>query len=65
MMKDQQQLPTMAPSALARMICDPIEYHDLDWAAYQAANGAGCSVRGQEALPEGTPIQISLNVDAE
>jgi hypothetical protein len=38
----QQQFPTMAPSALAQMICDPIEYYDLDWEAYQAANGAGC-----------------------
>jgi hypothetical protein len=32
----------MAPSALAQMICDPIENYDLDWEAYQAANGAGC-----------------------
>jgi hypothetical protein len=35
----QQQFPTMTPSALAQMICDPIEYYDLDWPAYQAANG--------------------------
>jgi hypothetical protein len=38
----QQQFPMMAPSALAQMICDPIENYDLDWEAYQAANGAGC-----------------------
>jgi hypothetical protein len=38
----QQQFPTMAASALAQMICDPIEYYDRDWAAYQAAHGAGC-----------------------
>ncbi|MEE8292246.1 MAG: hypothetical protein V3U27_13150 [Candidatus Tectomicrobia bacterium] len=38
----QQQFPTMAPSALTQMICDPIEYYDLDWEAYQAANAAGC-----------------------
>jgi hypothetical protein len=37
----QQQFPTMAPSALAQMICDPIEYYDLDWEVYQAAHGAG------------------------
>ena len=37
----QQQFPTMTSSALARMICDPIEYYDRDWMAYQAANGAG------------------------
>ena len=37
----QQQFPTMAPSALAQMICDPIEYYDRDWEAYQAAHGAG------------------------
>jgi hypothetical protein len=40
----QRQFPTMAPSALAQMICDPIEYYDLDWQAYQAANRAGCNV---------------------
>jgi hypothetical protein len=38
----QQQFPTMAASALAQMICDPIEYYDRGWAAYQAAHGAGC-----------------------
>ena len=38
----QQQFPTMALSDLAQMICDPIEYYDLDWEAYQVANGAGC-----------------------
>ena len=38
----QRQFPTMAPSALARMICDPIEYYDLDWQAYPAARGDGC-----------------------
>ena len=38
----QQQFPTMAPSALAQMICDPIEYYDRDWEAYQAAHGTGC-----------------------
>jgi hypothetical protein len=37
----QQQFPTMAPSTLAQMICDPIEYYDLDWQASQSANGAG------------------------
>ena len=36
----QQQFPQMAPSALAQMICDPIEYYDLDWAAYRTATGA-------------------------
>ena len=40
--RDQQQFPTMTPSALAQMICDPIEDYDLDWAAHQAANGAEC-----------------------
>jgi hypothetical protein len=39
----QQQFPTMAPSALAQMICDPIENYDLDWEAYQEAHGAGCN----------------------
>lgn len=38
----QQQFPAMPPSALAQMICDPIEYYDRDWEAYQASNGAGC-----------------------
>ncbi len=38
----QQQFPAMAPSALAQMICDPIEHYDLDWEAYQASNGAEC-----------------------
>ena len=32
----------MAPLVLAQMICDPIEYYDLDWEAYRAANAVGC-----------------------
>jgi len=31
------QFPNMAAAALARMICDPIEYYDQDWPAWRAA----------------------------
>lgn len=31
------QFPEMARSALARMICDPIEYYDKEWPAYYSS----------------------------
>jgi hypothetical protein len=33
----QQQFPHMERGALARLICDPIEYYDEEWPAYIAA----------------------------
>jgi len=32
----QRQFPDMAYGALARLICDPIEYYDRDWPGYYA-----------------------------
>lgn len=32
----RRQFPDMAPAALARMICDPVEYYDREWPAYYA-----------------------------
>lgn len=34
----RQQFPDMQTEQLARMICDPVEYYDKDWADYRAAN---------------------------
>lgn len=33
----QRQFPELAPEALARQVCDPIEYYDRDWPAWRAA----------------------------
>lgn len=35
----RRQFPDMAPDALARLICDPIEYYDRDWPDWRAARG--------------------------
>jgi hypothetical protein len=35
------QFPGMDPGQLARMICDPIEDYDRDWADYLAAHAVG------------------------
>ena len=35
----QERFPDMDPAALARLICDPIEYYDTDWPAYLASRG--------------------------
>jgi hypothetical protein len=35
------QFPEMDPGQLARMICDPIEDYDRDWADYLAAHAVG------------------------
>jgi hypothetical protein len=32
-----KQFPTLERAALARLICDPIEYYDRDWPGYLAA----------------------------
>ena len=37
----RQQFPEMDPGALARLVCDPIEYYDKDWMAYRAAHRMG------------------------
>jgi len=37
----RKQFPTMDPQQLARMICDPIEYYDLDWTTYLASQKPG------------------------
>lgn len=36
----RRQFPELAPQALARRICDPIEYYDRDWPAWRAAHAA-------------------------
>jgi hypothetical protein len=40
------RFPHLEPAALARLVCDPIEYYDADWPAYRARAG----VSEQEAL---------------
>ncbi|MBK8163466.1 MAG: hypothetical protein IPK65_10085 [Gammaproteobacteria bacterium] len=35
----RKQFPDMERGALARLICDPIEYYDRDWPGYLAARG--------------------------
>jgi hypothetical protein len=37
----QAQFPELTPQALARRICDPIEYYDKDWPAWRAAQASG------------------------
>jgi hypothetical protein len=37
----RQQFPDMDSGALARLVCDPIEYYDKDWTAYRAAHIGG------------------------
>lgn len=37
----RRQFPDMERAALARRICDPIEYYDRDWPGYFAARGNG------------------------
>ena len=37
----RQQFPDMDSGALARLVCDPIEYYDKDWLAYRAAHIGG------------------------
>ena len=34
----RRQFPEMTDAALARRVCDPIEYYDLDWPAFRAAH---------------------------
>lgn len=34
----RKQFPDMQTEQLARMICDPMEYYDLDWDEYRALN---------------------------
>jgi len=34
----RKQFPDMQTEQLARMICDPVEYYDLDWDEYRALN---------------------------
>lgn len=34
----RKQFPDMLTEQLARMICDPMEYYDLDWDEYRALN---------------------------
>lgn len=34
----RRQFPELAPSELARTVCDPIEYYDRDWPAWRAAH---------------------------
>jgi len=34
----RKQFPDMNTEQLARMICDPMEYYDLDWDEYRAIN---------------------------
>ncbi len=36
----EQQFPDLSPAALARKVCDPIEYYDRDWPAWRAAQPA-------------------------
>lgn len=35
----RDRFPDMDPAALARMICDPIEYYDEEWPAWRATHG--------------------------
>lgn len=35
----EARFPDMAPEALARLICDPIEYYDAEWPAYRQSRG--------------------------
>ncbi|MDR2877815.1 MAG: hypothetical protein LBV36_07255 [Chromatiales bacterium] len=35
----EPRFPSMAPAALARLICDPIEYYDSEWPAYWQSHG--------------------------
>lgn len=35
----RRQFPDMPRADLARLVCDPIEYYDLDWPAWRAARG--------------------------
>lgn len=35
----RRQFPELAPAALARKVCEPIEYYDRDWPAWRAAHG--------------------------
>ena len=35
----RKQFPDMQTEQLARMICDPMEYYDLDWDEYRGQNG--------------------------
>jgi hypothetical protein len=37
----RRQFPEMAAAHLARMVCDPVENYDRDWAAWRAAQTAG------------------------
>lgn len=37
----RRQFPDMPAAELARLICDPIEYYDLDWPKWRAARGDG------------------------
>ncbi|MFQ5691477.1 MAG: hypothetical protein ACE5IM_00335 [Nitrospinota bacterium] len=41
----QRRFPDMDPEALARRVCDPVEYHDRDWKSVLAGRGPG---RGRE-----------------
>src|SRR3569832_281263 len=34
----RRQFPELAPAALARKVCEPIEYYDRDWPAWRAAH---------------------------
>lgn len=34
------QFPELEPARLARLVCDPIEYYDREWALRQARSGA-------------------------
>ncbi|PCI10172.1 MAG: hypothetical protein COB71_11450 [Thiotrichales bacterium] len=34
----RKQFPAMAADEFARMVCDPIEYYDKDWSAWQRAH---------------------------
>lgn len=36
----RRQFPDMERGALARLICDPIEFYDRDWPGYLAARGS-------------------------
>lgn len=35
----RRQYPGLAPAALARLVCDPIEHYDRDWPGYRAGAG--------------------------
>lgn len=36
----RERFPDLDAAALARLICDPIEYYDRDWPAYLASRGS-------------------------